>query len=135
MYQVWAGISTTSCFPISERMNLHIFLIYSKAECVAYSHITLVSSFSPPGSHQLCSLYIILYLSFLIMYSSSGLSTDVFPIKRRYIYRYTLFITDQNWEISKVQNNHLQKAFIHSALGCRGASGLNILSINLHYFN
>jgi len=41
-----------------------------------------LSSFSAPGSRQLVCIAYYLVLSFLLIYSSSGLSTDVFLIKQ-----------------------------------------------------
>src|SRR6218665_1277438 len=42
-----------------------------------------LSSFSAPGSHQLVFIAYYLVLSFLLMYSSSGLSTDAFSLLKR----------------------------------------------------
>ena len=63
----WGIISSSG-----ERQNERWALDYN------YFNFAL-SSFSAPGSRQLVFIAYYLVLSFLLMYSSSGLSTDVFP--------------------------------------------------------
>ena len=60
-----------------------------------YCNLTL-SPYSAPGSHQLVFIVYYLVLSLLLMFSSSGLSTDVIPKKDEYIHTE---VHNEAWEI------------------------------------
>ena len=55
--------------------SLHVYLIFFPQQL--FQSIS-PSSFSAPGSRQLVCIAYYLVLSFFLMYSSNGLSTDVF---------------------------------------------------------
>jgi len=59
-------------------MYFYVYMYVSKNAYVILYVVLLGPSFSAPGSRQLMCIAYYLVLSFLLMYSSSGLSTDVF---------------------------------------------------------